>query len=463
MTIEQLRKMLQDASKRVHEAADVVLALPQDAPDEKRHAAVSSLTDAETEANRCRDNLNTAEAAQRARDAFKISDEPAQAGEKIVDLDEQRERAAGGDRDTRIDGFTGEARVGLGMDVFVRMSNREARGGTGHFGEFCHKLVSDPTYRNERKRLAGAQEKRVLAEGTTSAGGALVPPQYVQDILDLARAQAVAFKAGVQMRQTNTNLVYLPSLTAGATAAWVAENGAVTPTDQTFAQPSLSVSKLMAGTKSSNELVNDSDPMVGEIIRNDLAAAIALKLDLGIFEGTGTSPEIRGIANTSGVTTQNLGANGAALTIDNLLDGMYALNAVNITDYESWAMVAHPRVLNGLRKIKDTTGNYILAAAGGTNAPTVAPSVLGLPIYLSSQLSIARTVGTGVTNTNVYFGRFSDAIAMMNGPFTLDVTNDGADATNSGFWSDQLWFRAKQRVGFLVRRPYAFNVITGVL
>ncbi len=465
MTLEELRKLLDQAAQRVKSAADRIDGLTEESTDEERASARTELEDALSEAERRKGNTTTAEQAQRARDAFPQAT-TVESAETIVEPTLQHGRQ---DADERTNGRTGEARDGLGLEVYSSMSSQEARGGTKHFGEFIAKLHVSQSYKAERSKMAYAadprlrEEQRTLAEGSTSAGGALVAPQYVQEILDIARADAVAFKAGVQMRQTDTNLVYMPTLATSATAAWVAENGAMTPTDQTFGQQSMSVSKLMAGTKLSNELLADGDPAVGEIIQQDLARVISLKLDLGIFEGTGTAPEIRGLANTTGVTTgASLGANGATPSIDNLFDAFYALNAVNITDQENWAFVMHPRVLNTFRKVKDTTGNYILANAGGANAPVLQPAILNTPYYLSSQLSITRTTGTSTDTTNVYFGRFSDATVFMNGAFTIDMSGVAGDATNSAFWTDQTWIRAKQRVGFLVRRPGAIVVLTGV-
>lgn len=388
-----------------------------------------------------------------------------------------------------------EARRGLGLEVYTKMSARETRAGTEHFAEFVWRLKNDPVFTRQRIEMAKRLDRnlteagggiqrdaqldengqgglgtgvdfktRALAEGTTSAGGALVPPQYIQEILDIARSEAAAFAAGVQMRQTDSNLIFLPTLATAATASWVSENQAITPTDQTFGQQSGTVSKIGAGGKLSNEVIADADPSILEVVQGDLAKVIALCLDLGIFEGSGTAPVIRGIANTGGVTAGgSLGANGGTPTLDVLYDTMYALNAANIFDEDQWSVVFHPRALNSLRKIKDTTNNYILSSAQGVNAPVYRPrGLMGLPYFMSTQLSIARTVGTNSDCTNIYLGRFREMIAFMSGGFTLDLSTDAADATNSAFWSDQTWIRAKQRVGFLVRRPAGIAVITGV-
>lgn len=401
-------------------------------------------------------------------------------GDGVDDEHDADDGDAGVQKREMFGGFAGEARQGMGLTVYNKLTDQEARGGTKHFAEFLHKLTTDPAYKADRQRRARAFDldlyqsrlamqgmdfsTRALAEGTTSAGGALVPPQYIQELLDLARAEAVAFQAGVKLRTTNSNIVNMPTLTTAATAAWVAENGAITPTDEVFGQQTMTMSKLASGIKISNEMIADADPAIIEVVMQDMAKVIALALDLGIFEGSGSAPVIRGIANTSGTTAgPSLGANGATPTLDNLYDTFYNLYAANIVDEENWSWVFHPRVINTLRKIKDTTNNYILSAGQGVNAPIPRPrGLLGVPYFMSSQLSITRTVGTSTDCTNVYVGRWSDSIVFANGAFTIDVSNDAADATNSGFWSDQTWIRAKQRLGFLVRRPAALAVITGV-
>lgn len=377
------------------------------------------------------------------------------------------------------------ARAGMGMEVFTKMTDGEARGGTRDFAEFIRRVTFEPEYRAERNRAArilqphmfegsgsvhaadmttDGIQTRTLAEGTGSAGGFLVPPQFVQELLDIARANASAFAAGVVMRSTTSNLVNLPTLATASVASWVAENGAISPTDQAFGQQVVSVSKIAAGTKISNEMIADSDPAVMEVVMGDLGKVIGLLLDLGIFEGTGTSPQIRGYKNASPAVTAGptLGANGSTPTLDNLMDALYNLYAVNIMDEDKWAWVFHPRVLNTLRKIKDTTNNYILSSGNGVNSPISRPSLLGIPYYMSQQLNIAETVGTSVDCTRIYGGRFYESMVFANGGMVMDTTQESADATNSAFWSDQTWIRAKTRVGFLIRRPAGVVMISGV-
>lgn len=384
---------------------------------------------------------------------------------------------AGGQRRT----ITGESRQGLGLDVYSKLTDGEARGGTKDFAEFLRRVRFDPDYSRERQMAAHAFDDKLfrervgftgldfatktLAEGTTSAGGALVPPQYIQEMLEIIRPETAAFRAGVVARVVNSNLVYLPTMTTAAVASWIAENGAISPTDQVFGQQSASLSKLGAGVKVSNELIADSDPAIMEIVQQDLARVMALKLDLGIFEGSGSSPEIRGFANTSGVTAgPSMGANGRTPTFADLSTLLYGLEALNITDYDRFAFVMHPRAINTFRSIVDTLGYQILISNGGPQSPRgqVGSSLYGFPFYLTTQLSVARTVGTSSDTTNIYFGRFWESYALMSGGLMIDTSQEAADATNSAFWSDQTWIRAKQRVGFLVRRPAGVVVWTGV-
>jgi HK97 family phage major capsid protein len=388
---------------------------------------------------------------------------------------------AGGDDAGGRKTITGDARQGLGLETYSKLTDAEARGGTKTFAEFLRRATFDPEYKRERALAARAFDEdlwkkgvkgigldfqtKTLAEGTGSAGGYLVPPQYIQEMLELIRPNAAAFQAGVQARVVNSNLVYLPTMSTAAVASWIAENGAITPTDQTFGQQSASLSKLGAGVKVSNELIADSDPAIMEIVQQDLARVIALKLDLGIFEGSGSAPEIRGIANTSGVTAgPAMGANGRTPTLADLSTLTFTLEALNITDYDRWSFVMHPRGINTFRSIMDPNGYAILQANSGVNAPTrsIGPNLYGFPYHLTTQLSIARTVGTNSDTTNVYFGRFYEMFALMSGGLMIDTSQEAADATNSAFWSDQTWIRAKQRVGFLVRRPSGVVVWSGV-
>lgn len=198
-------------------------------------------------------------------------------------------------------------------------------------------------------------ERRAMSEGTTTAGGYLVPTLLSAQIIDLARAKSVTLAAGAQLVPMESQKVDVAKWTGDPTAAWRNEAASITASDATLGKITLTAQSLAALVIVSRELLEDA-PAVQSKLLEAFAAAFALKVDLAALRGTGTAPEPRGIRNTAGITTTSLGTNGATPTWDNMIDGIGVLDDANETPN---AVVWHPRVGRSLAKAKDTTTQYL--------------------------------------------------------------------------------------------------------
>ena len=174
-----------------------------------------------------------------------------------------------------------------------------------------------------------------------------------------------------------------PALTADAAPAWTSEAAAITPSDPTFAPVVATPRKLAALTQVSNEVLDDSDPPLVGVLNDHLMKVLALKLDAGLLEGTGTPPEPTGLKNITGKQTLAAATNGQAPTFDNSADAIALLEGVNVPR-ERMRIVAHPRNLSTLRKAKaSTAGSYLWQDVGNAQPATV----FGVPIVASPQLA----------------------------------------------------------------------------
>ena len=89
-------------------------------------------------------------------------------------------------------------------------------------------------------------------------------------------------------------------------SGWVAEAATISNTDAAADQITAVPRKLaVLSTFSSNEVIADSNPQVLDVAGQTMLRSLALKLDLGFYEGSGTAPEIRGLKNVSGITTSH--------------------------------------------------------------------------------------------------------------------------------------------------------------
>lgn len=146
-------------------------------------------------------------------------------------------------------------------------------------------------------------QKRDLTVGTASAGGNLVATDLQpQSFIDLLRARARVAQLGATVLPGLVGAVAIPKLTGAGTAYWLTnEATAITEGNQTFGQLALAPKNLGAYTELSRQLMLQSTPAAEALVMNDLAKVLALAIDLAALEGSGSSGQPTGIANTAGI------------------------------------------------------------------------------------------------------------------------------------------------------------------
>jgi HK97 family phage major capsid protein len=223
-------------------------------------------------------------------------------------------------------------------------------------------------------------------EGTNAAGGALVPDQWVDSIINLKEQFGVAAKY-CQKVQMNGDSVNVPRRTGGVSAFFV--NEGVAPTESTASWDNVQlVAKKMAGLiRVSTELAEDALVNVADMITSEIAYAFASKEDDCAFLGDGTSTYggIQGLVtqfatNTKGVFTAT---------------GHSTLDTLTTTDLAMWMGLLPQYALPGARffcsqSFFSTVFRRLGAAGGGNTIQTLANDLgyayLGKPIVISQKL-----------------------------------------------------------------------------
>lgn len=294
------------------------------------------------------------------------------------------------------------------------------------------------------KDVVDQATQKILAAGTDTAGGFIVPTEYVAELIELLRAKSVLDKVGVTpLTGLTGSPVEFPKQTGGATAFWVGENVAITPADQAFGMVKLTPHGLGAMTKMSNKLLRLSNPSVEAVVRDDLAKVMALKRDLGGLRGTGASEEPLGVANTAGINTT---AMAATPTLDLLYAMLFELETDN-ADEGSIAWVMHPRTWHTLRKIKDGDGRYILIPDPVVKGRM---SLFGYPIFKTTQ--IPTNLGAGANESELYLANWADLLAAEWGGLEIMASMETSDA----FEKNQTWIRIIHEVDYAVRHAESF-------
>lgn len=307
------------------------------------------------------------------------------------------------------------------------------------------------------KEVFAATRKKAMEMGTGSAGGYIVPTIYIAELIELLRAESVVASMGATiLNDLQGSPVQIPRQSGGATAYWVGENIAITASDLTLEQLSLSPKKVGCLVKLSNALLKLSNPSAEALVRRDIAVALALKIDLAALRGIGASYQPKGINLQTGLNTVAIGTNGGNITFDHLIDMEYELAADNALRGKL-GFIFHPCIRRNLLKRKvaqysgDTSGAYIVAPV----TEQVFQNWLGYPYKMTTQIPINLTKAEGTGLTEVYFGNWQELLIGQWGGMELMASQETSDA----FEKDQTWVRILQEVDIAVRHGESFCLI----
>lgn len=323
----------------------------------------------------------------------------------------------------------------------------------------------------------GKYAVRALGEGTSALGsvtsaGALVPIQFLtgEFVLALTSATVLRQMPEVVVVPVTSNIIELPRESVAAAAAAVAESGTITPNDPTLALQEFSIKKQARLQLFSNELLNDSNPAINGVINRMLARDIALFQDAQYLEGSGSGANVTGLATYSGLTTSSWVAatNGSTPSGDDLINMVFDIYGANANPT---AFIGNPRSLRNIMKLKDASGRYIFtsyATWGGPRMQAIPGTTMtypskavgdlnGVPFYLSTQVSIARTQGSSSAATNLYYGDFTKCLILERQ--AVDIFLSEHYAMNA----DQTAVRVTARSTVALTQPTAFAKATGII
>jgi HK97 family phage major capsid protein len=284
--------------------------------------------------------------------------------------------------------------------------------------------------------LSGIEQK-ALSEGTDTAGGFLVPPDYQAEMLVRKAAIAVFRRAGARVQPTSRDTLRYPmvqaaSTTAGGSAApgttgqggdsifaggfvgsWAGETPAFTDTDPVFGLFNVPVKKIRAATKLANDFVADSAVDVVAWLARNGAENMALVEDFGFFQGDGSALKPKGIV-ASGAATVNL-SGSTANTISNTTSAVGSapkiidLWAALPPQYDAQARMAFSKQTEAaIRKLVDAQGRFMFPVFSGSQFGSPPREIQGYPIENTPFLLDANTAAAG--KTAVVLADFSNYI-----------------------------------------------------
>lgn len=283
-----------------------------------------------------------------------------------------------------------------------------------------------------------ALEKRV---NTTATAGQLVPTDHRADqYIEPFRNRLMARQLGARVLTGLSGNVEIPAYGSGVSSGWVAENGALTPSGMTFGQKTLTPKHVGSLAEMSRQLIQQSSPDIEQLLRDDMAFALAKAIDSAMILGGGTN-QPTGILATTGIQTASLATlNWAAI--------LAMLEKVELVNGTAGAWLTSPQVKTKLTGTLKAAGIAGYLAEGGRMAE--------LPVYSTNQvpLNTTPTPDTG----RLILGDFSQ---VMLGVFSdLDILVNPYDST--AYARGGVLVRAMATCDVAIRHPNAFVVADDV-
>ena len=221
-----------------------------------------------------------------------------------------------------------------------------------------------------------ADVRNALQIGEDTEGGYLVPDEFEKKLISALEEENV-FRPLATKIQTSSGDRKIPVITQKGEATWMEEEEAYTLSDDAFGQIALSAYKVGTAIKISEELLNDAAFDLPSYIAKEFARRIGAKEEEAFFIGDGKGKPT-GIFAATGGAESGATTSTANITFDDVLELFYSLRS----PYRKKAVwVLNDSTVKALRKLKDSTGNYIWNPSVQAGVPD---TILNRPYYTSS-------------------------------------------------------------------------------
>lgn len=328
------------------------------------------------------------------------------------------------------------------------------------------KVEGQDQTREFMKALLEGDKARAKALTTSESGdspddaqaGLLIPTELRNEVLRIAETQyGLARREMFYLPFSGPgNSRTIPTLGTSVSVFWTGEGAKKKSTQPTFSLVTQTLKKLAAIVPLTEEILEDSLINLNQLLGQLFAEAIAKEEDIQFFAGTG-SPWT-GVLNNGSVNIV-LQASGDAtqLTADDLLDMIDETPSGALNGSKFYF---HRTVLSVIRKLKDSQGNYIYQAPGGSLPATI----WNYPFETSDAFPALADVTTG--DPYVLFGNlkkgavFGDKQQIRVKLLTEATITDTDDETVVNLAEqDMVALRIVERVGFVVSLPEALTVL----
>jgi|WetSurMetagenome_2_1015567.scaffolds.fasta_scaffold23659_3 HK97 family phage major capsid protein len=291
--------------------------------------------------------------------------------------------------------------------------------------------------------------KANLSEGSTTAGGFLVPEEFKAEILRLAPLYGV-IRREARLVPMSADVCNFPAAgTTDQSAIWTNEAAQIKQTNPTFRQVVLTINKLAAIPKVTNELLADANVQVVQYLSEIIADAFAKAEDEQAFNGSG-SPFVGVLQATGSPARAQAGGTAAqSLSYQDLINAtgdIYENALQGAKFYFNRSMNAH------IRGLITTAGAPIF---GGT-----ANEIAGFPLVGVEVLPL-KTGAAAASTAYAIFGNLRRGVMMgERGSISMKISDQATVDSDNLFEKDMSALRAIERVCLGVALPSSYVRIT---
>jgi HK97 family phage major capsid protein len=142
-------------------------------------------------------------------------------------------------------------------------------------GAFWDYATYPGIWEGDPAEIQGAAEWRVLSKAA-SGGGFLVPTDLADMVVSAARSKSPIAQLAQEFITQRGDTFNVPTAASHGVAAWIAESGAITPSDETVTQIALGAFKANSKIIVSEELVQDEEVDLERFLASELGGRIGV-------------------------------------------------------------------------------------------------------------------------------------------------------------------------------------------